>query len=97
MPGPAACFTVAGALFAAAITALASSGAFGGKLAHLAAVPAIVVTLVFLGRGIAGFTPTWRALTPEQPFATLDLRYYSPLCLAIGAGFAVLATLELTR
>ncbi len=51
--------------------------------------------LVFLGRGVAGFTPAWRRHTPEQPFATLDIRYYSPLCLAIGLGFAALAITEL--
>ena len=33
--------------------------------------------------------------TPEQPFATLDVRYYSPLCLAIGIGFAALTFTEL--
>jgi hypothetical protein len=26
-----------------------------------------------------------------MPFASLDMHYYSPLCLLIGAGFAVLA------
>lgn len=25
-----------------------------------------------------------------EPFATLDVRYYSPLCLAIGVGFGIL-------
>ena len=39
--------------------------------------------LVFVARGIAAFTPQWRALTPEQPFATLDRRYFGPLCLVL--------------
>ena len=54
----------------------------------------MLIALVFLGRGIAGFTPWWRRLAPEQPFARLDVRYYSPLCLLIGLGFAVLAITE---
>ena len=33
-------------------------------------------------------------LAPEQPFARLDLRLYSPLCLLVGAGFIVLAVTE---
>jgi hypothetical protein len=52
---------------------------------------AFFIALVFLGRGIAGFTSAWRRLTPEMPFARLDVRYYSPLCLVLGAGFIVLA------
>ena len=34
------------------------------------ALAGLAVALVFLGRGVAGFTPAWRRLTPEQPFAT---------------------------
>jgi hypothetical protein len=52
---------------------------------------ALFIGLVFLGRGITGFTPAWRRLAPEMPFARLDMRYYSPLCLVIGTGFAILA------
>ena len=73
---------------------VARSGVFGRRRSPALAAPS-AVALVFLGRGIAGFTPAWRRLTPEQPFATLDVRYYSPLCLAIGTGFAALAIKEL--
>jgi hypothetical protein len=44
-------------------------------------------------RGAAGFTPWWRRLMPGLPFARNDRRCFSPLCLAIGAGFGIL-TLE---
>lgn len=44
----------------------------------------IVLTLIFIGRGIAGFVPAVRAANSEQPFATLDARYFSPLIVAIG-------------
>jgi hypothetical protein len=91
MPGPAACFAVAAALVVAALIPIFLAGRFG----MLATLAGLAVALVFLGRGVAGFSPAWRRLTPEEPFATLDVRYYSPLCLAIGAGFAALAIKEL--
>jgi len=91
MPGPAACVAVAAALVVAALIPIFLAGRFG----MLATLAGLAVALVFLGRGVAGFTPAWRRLTPEEPFATLDVRYYSPLCLAIGAGFAALAIKEL--
>lgn len=50
----------------------------------------LMFTLVFLGRGIIGLTPKWRRLTPEEPFASFDKKVYTPLCLAIGAGFLFL-------
>jgi hypothetical protein len=90
MPGPAACFAVAAALAIAALIPILLIWQFG----MLAMLAGLGVALVFLGRGIAGFTPAWRQLTPEEPFATLDVRYYSPLCLAIGAGFLVLVFRE---
>ncbi len=43
---------------------------------------------VFLARGVAAYVPSWRRLTPQEPFATLDRRWYGPLCLALGAGLA---------
>lgn len=50
----------------------------------------IALTFVFLGRGIAGYLPFFKRSNGEQPFARLNARYYSPLCLLLGAGFAVL-------
>ncbi len=45
---------------------------------------------VFLLRAMAGFASRlWRGRALE-PFATLDRRYYSPLCLVLGIGYAVL-------
>lgn len=54
-----------------------------------------VLTAVFLGRGLIGYTSWWRQLTPEEPFATFDKKVYSPLCLGIGAGFAFLTVWRL--
>ena len=90
MPGPGPCFAVAAALAVAALLAAAEGGLLPRPSALLD-IATLGAAFVFLGRGIAGFTPGWRRLTPEQPFATLDVRYYSPLCLAIGTGLAMLA------
>ena len=91
MPGPGASFAVAAALAATALVALAIGGLLALPLPGLlVSAAALGATLVFAGRGIAGFTPAWRRLTPEQPFAALDRRYYSPLCLAMAAGFIAL-------
>jgi hypothetical protein len=92
MPGPAACFAVAGALSIAALVAVGQGGLLDLPVpSSLLSLASVGAALVFLGRGIAGFTPAWRRHTPEQPFARLDVRYYSPLCLAIGSGLAILA------
>ena len=45
---------------------------------------------VLLARGIVGFLPFWAEVTPEEPFRTLDKRFYSPLCLALGLAVASL-------
>jgi hypothetical protein len=92
MPGPGVSFAVTAALLVAALIALVQGGWLLPPLpGALFALGAIGAALVFLGRGIAGFTPAWRRLTPEQPFARLDVRYYSPLCLLIGLALLLLA------
>lgn len=48
------------------------------------------LTIVFLGRGLIGTTPWFRKLLPGEPFVSLNRKYYSPLCLIIGAGFLIL-------
>jgi hypothetical protein len=92
MPSAGACFAVAAMIASAALVALAAAGVFASRFDRLPlAGAALFVALVFLFRGVLGFTPMWRRLTPELPFARLDVRYYSPLCLLLGAGFAILA------
>lgn len=92
MPPPAASFAVAAALAACALIAAGLAGwrPVPVPLPVLAAGGAGAAA-VFLGRGLAGFTPAWRRLTPEMPFARNDRRWFSPLCLAIGTGFAILS------
>lgn len=48
-----------------------------------------MATGTFLLRGLMAYTKLWRKMTPEQPFATYDQRYYGPLCLALGAGLLI--------
>lgn len=50
----------------------------------------VVLVLVFVGRGISGYLSFFRNSNSEQPFADLDQKYYSPLCLFIGLGFIIL-------
>lgn len=50
----------------------------------------IGLIFIFLARGIAGFLPIMTNRHSEQPFATLNIRYFSPACLIIAAGFAIL-------
>jgi len=50
----------------------------------------IALSIVFIGRGIAGYMPFFTSITSEQPFARLNALYFSPLCLIIGTGFLAL-------
>ena len=50
----------------------------------------VALSLGFLGRGFFGYTKRWAKITPEEPFRTLDKKFYSPLCIYIGVGILVL-------
>lgn len=90
MPPRGASVAVAMALAIAAHIVFAAAGLMPGIAADALYRPALMaLALVFTGRGLAPYTPQWRALTPEQPFARLDRRYYGPLCLLIAALCAV--------
>jgi hypothetical protein len=87
MPRPASCLAVAALLAGIASWPLFAAGLLPApwpRWLTLLAGAGIVATL--LARGIAGYTQAWRRRFPEQPFAALDRRYYSPLCLALSAG-----------
>lgn len=84
MPAPDLCALVAAALLAAA------AWPWLGGLGALRPLGLAALALVFLARGGASYVPALRALGPEEPLATYDRRLYGPLCLALGAGFAVL-------
>lgn len=92
MPARGPTLVVALLIFVAGVLALAPVGVSPIVLPPMLQTLAIAaLAVVFLARGAIGFTPLFRRLQAEEPFATLDRRLYSPLCLALGAGFAVLA------
>jgi hypothetical protein len=80
-------------LFAVALSAMALADPQSGGPTRTAV--GAVFAAVFLGRGVLGYTPWWRARFPTEPFATLDRKNYSPLCLWIGAGFLILVLMRL--
>jgi hypothetical protein len=91
MPPRPASIAVAAATLIAGLWALALAGTMPLPLpGWLTVLGGIALSLVFLARGVATYTPAWRKLTPERPFARLDTRIYGPLCLLLGAGFALL-------
>lgn len=87
MPPRPLTFLVAVAVFIMGVWALAMSDPLPNT--PLTAGGALF-TLIFLARGVATYTPQWRALTPEEPFASFDKKVYGPLCIWIGLGFAFL-------
>jgi len=55
----------------------------------------LALAVVFLARGILGYTSAWAERRPEPSFRFNDRRVYSPLCLAVGVGFLALVALRL--
>ena len=92
MPPRWASFSVSVLVLAAGIWALALTDPSDSLLLTFGGV---VLGAVFLARGIIGFTRKWREMTPEEPFATMDRKIYSPLCLFIGTGFIILTLIRL--
>jgi hypothetical protein len=91
MPSPGLCLLVALAIAVTAIWPLLLIGTSGtAALRPLLQLGGFAIMAVFLLRGVAGSLPAWRQLHPREPFASYDRRYYSPLCLLIAAGYAVL-------
>lgn len=93
MPNPLLTLAVAIGTFYAAFIALAMADPAGGG-SDLNIVGA-VIAVIFLGRGIIGYTPKWQAMTAEPIFRLNDKRVYSPMCLFIGLGFGALILLRL--
>jgi len=83
MPGPIPCALVAVILMFAAAWPWFLAG-------WIRTTGLALATLGFGLRGVMPWFPGWRRLTPQEPFATYDRRYYGPLCLALAAGFLIL-------
>jgi hypothetical protein len=93
MPNRLLMFAVALLILAAGVVALSLADHTSGG-PWLTAL-GVLLALVFLARGVLGYTPGWRARFPTEPFATLDRKNYSPLCFWIGAGFLILVLMRL--
>ena len=78
---------VAVLLFAAGLWAVAMTR---GMSNHALTFGGIALAAVFIFRGGLGYTGWWRAKTSDEPFSRLDKILYSPISLALGAGFAIL-------
>ena len=80
---------VAACLAASAALIMLQAGAIAlpGGLNLVVALGFWTAFAVFLARGIAGFIPAIFRYAEGTPFASLNVRYYSPLCLLIASGF----------
>lgn len=92
MPPRLASLAVAIFILASGIVALALADHDSGG--PWLTVAGIGLALVFLARGVLGYTPWWATRTPEPNFRLNDRRVYSPLCLFLGLGFVALVVLR---
>lgn len=91
MPSMPVTLVVAVLIFMTALIALVVGGFISIRPFWLARLAAIGVGLVFLARGVGGYFFQSIAWNPVEPFATLNVWMYSPLCILIGAIFFILA------
>ena len=90
MPSKSVTLAVAGMIFLGGVIALFAGGLLPFRPRWMVQAATGVLTLVFLGRAVAGFWIAYHGSKASEPFATYDLFLYSPLCLVIGGAFAVL-------
>lgn len=92
MPALAPTLVVAGLIFLAGVFGLLAGGVIPGVVHVLARIAAGVLAVIFIGRGVVGWAIDLGVIQADvtEPFRTLDLWFYSPLCFGLGAAFAVL-------
>jgi hypothetical protein len=88
----------------AALTLIVAAGIFGFGMAAIWGVGMIslgtlnsyrgwvllAITAIFALRGVATYLPFGPLPASVQPFRTLDLRYFAPLCLLLAAGYLLI-------
>lgn len=82
-----------GVLLLAAAAAAVTMGHFATSITAVKflMVPiGLFLSAVFLLRGCVGVLPAFERAAPEQPYLSLNRRFYSPLSILIGAGFLAL-------
>jgi Na+-translocating ferredoxin:NAD+ oxidoreductase RnfD subunit len=92
MPSRALTFVVATAIEGAALVAALLAVRISAKLDSVVTVVGAALCVVFLARFAFGYLGFWRRRFNRQPFARLDGAVYSPLCLLIAVGFALLVS-----
>lgn len=91
LPSPGLTIVVAALVAVAAYLVAARGGVVGAPgPAWLTAAGAGGVAAVLLLRGVSGLVRSTRA---DTPFARLDVRVYSPLCLVLAVGTGLVAVL----
>ncbi len=93
LPSRLGTFVVSIAIVSAGVIALSLADKSAGGL-WLTALGALMAA-VFISRGVAGYTAWFARRTPQEPFRSLDRKFYSPLCLFLGAGFVILCIMRL--
>ncbi|MEO1252927.1 MAG: DUF3995 domain-containing protein [Pseudomonadota bacterium] len=94
MPAREVTLAVAGLLIFCGVIALAAGGVFPAPV-WLTSLLGVGAGLLFLARGAAGFFFEKVAWETGEPFTSMNVRFYSPLCLVIGAGFFALVAARL--
>lgn len=95
MPGRALTLAVAALLFLACLWPLAFTGYFNLPLPDwFVTLGMIVITSVLILRGFGGYLPAFRKANAEQPFAQLDMQFYSPIIIALGLSCFFILLLE---
>jgi len=90
MPSRTLTFAVATAIEGAALVAALLALRISATLDSAVTIVGAALCVVFLVRFAFGYLGFWRRRFNRQPFARLDGALYSPLCLAIAVGFALL-------
>ncbi len=82
--------SVGGLLVVSGLLGLSASGVLPIGWEWFARLGTGVVAFVFLARAVSGYVVPQVGIEQTEPFASLDLWLYSPLCLVLGLGFVYL-------
>jgi len=95
MPGRNLTMAVAVAIFLAGIWPLVFTRLITSPFPDwLVSLGMIVITIVLLARGFGGYLPVFRNANAEQPFARLDMQFFSPIIIALGLSCLLILLLE---
>ena len=93
MPGAALTFVVSVLIFAGGLIPVLHVTGSPVWLPRIVTTAGLVVlTLVFLGRGLGTYLVPSMLENAAEPFRTLNFRFFSPLCVVLGVGYAVFLT-----